>query len=254
MKKAHSNSVNRKKIFFLWLLSLCLVFFNLSCGLDVISVVLEDPVSVSTSPNKESDSFSPQSTFSFSTRKLDNSNDLGKGYVYYKIYNKAEVQNSEVNSLTNMANSTNKQDSAHGLTESYGYKELHYTKDNSQNSDVLTLENKSQSVDIRLTNDVVDSDILSAFVKIDGAKIGLPVRINGSSFDFGKSGINDKIPLASDDDTPALEKFPDEQPEDEAGKYYVSLFYVFMMYDESYIPRYSPIRYLGTVTVNTKSF
>ena len=247
MKKAHRNSIYGKS-FFLCLLAVCLVFFNVSCGLDVISVVLDDPVSVTSSPNK--DSTLEGCIFEFSTRKLDNSNDMGKGYVYYNIYNKSSIENSEVNSLTTIANdSVRKFESAHSLINTYGYKELHFSNDTGASSDVFTLDNQNQNeIRIRLSNygDEAGSKF-SAYIKIGDAIKGVPVRLNGSSFDFGRAGSNDKVPETTDDDA---RKFEESQSDEEKGLYYVALFYVFMMYDDFYTPVYSPIHYLGTVTIN----
>ena len=90
---------------------------------------------------------------------------------------------------------------------------------------------------------------MSAYIKLGDSKIGTPVRKDGSTFDFGRSGSNDKVPEITDDDA---RKFDDNQSEEEKGLYYVALFYVFMMYDEYYTPIYSPIHYLGSVKIDSK--
>ena len=231
---------------------MCLVFFNTSCGLDVISILIDDPVTgVESIPNENTTAFE-SCYFKFSTQKVDNANDMGKGYVYYKIYNKLDVMTSERNSLTSRAdNSTGKYESAHYLIN-YGYKELNYTSDNGSSTETLVLDNTSQDIRIRLTNYDDSSELHSASVLIDGKKKGVPVRNNGFSFDFGRSGSNDKLPVASDDDTPAVEKFPENQGENENGLYYVALFYFFEMFNDDFSPNRSPIHYLGTVTIDSK--
>ena len=225
---------------------MCLIFFNVSCGLDVISVVLEDPVSVTNQPNKDS-AFTNRS-FEFSTKKLDNATDMGKGYVYYKIYSKADIENNEVTSLNTLANDTTRNNSATSLINTYNYKELNYSKDDGKNYKSVVFDNKAQNIKIRLTNYVdTSSEEFSASIKIDDKGDGVPFRINGKTFDFGRKGSNDEIPVEADDDSSNGETKWDN----ESTTYYVALFYVFMMYDDFYTPLYSPIHYLGTVKIDS---
>ena len=215
----------------------------MSCGLDVISVVLDDYVSEVSEQPIESSLFADRS-FVFHTRKLDNANDLGHGYVYYKIYNKLSVANTETSVLTTLIeDAANKQNSFSRL-ESYGFKELRVK--NGTNFSTVQFENEVHTIDIRLTNYSAE---FNAHVIVDGTNTGVPVRTNGNTFDFGRHGENDKVPLETDDDTKNFTTRTIEDPD----LYYVSLYSVFMMYDEQYEPVFSPIHYLGTVKIDPTS-
>lgn len=246
MKKAYGKT-DRKFFHFFSLLSVCFIFLTTACGLDVVSVLLDDNVSHSTFPTI--DSQYDEMVFSFSTSKLDEANTLGRTYLYYKIYNSSTVLDSEVNSLTNLAGDSNKKyNSASSLLNTYHYQPLQL-KVEGTNGDVVSgfeLENASHNVKIRLTNYGVEE--FSAGIWLDDVKKGVPVRIVKSQpFDFGKE--NDFLPLLNEDDT---KNFVENQAEKDLDFYYVALFSVFMMLDDDFVPIYSPIHCLGSVKINSK--
>ena len=254
MKKAYNSK--RKYLIFLGLLSVCLVFFNLSCGLDVLDAVLEDPFSPQNIPNRDSEY--DASHFSFTTTKLENSNSFGKGYIYYKIYNKESIKNSEVDYVSSMANdSTRKYNSATTLINSYSYKELHYASGFGANPIPLALDNDSQDVYIRLTN--YSTDAFKAQIVIDGKSYGIPLRYNGKSFDFGRSGDYHEKPVkiqgasSSEESSTDIRRL-DSSGDDNGNTYYVVLYGVFYMPTESFEKIiYSPVHYLGEVKINAAS-
>ena len=249
MKKAYGK--NKRNIVYLFLISVCFIFLTTGCGLDVISVVLEDPVSSSDEPNQTSQ-FGEMS-FTFSTHKLDNSNNMGHNYVAYKIYNKQSILESEVNTLQNILNDSNrKQNSAVSLLNTYYYRYLNIKgaasdKDSSQ----LEIDNGSHEIRIRLSNYDDTSEEYSAGIWVDGKRKGFPCRVSGAySFDFGRKGDFDVIPQKDDEDA---KNFVENPLEEEKGNYYVALFSVFMMFDDDYSAIYSPIHYLGCVKIDSNS-
>ena len=253
MKKAYNSK--RKYLFFLGLLCICLIFFNTACGLDVMDSVLEDPFYIESIPNIESGY--ENCSFKFSTVKLDNSNSFGKGYVYYKIYNKASRKNSEVNNIESMtSDSSRKYNAATTLINSYGYKELHYVSSLGGASSVLSLDNASQDIYIRLTN---YAEPFIAQISVDNETVGIPVRYNGKSFDFGRSGDYNEKPVKSPNTSSTEEsasdyKLLDSNGDENGNAYYVVLYGVFYMPTESFEKIiYSPVHYLGEVKIDARA-
>lgn len=245
MKKAYSD--RRKSLFFLVLFAICLSFFNAGCGLDVIDSVLEDPFYTDNVPNIESGY--ENCNFKFSTVKLDNANAFGKGYIYYKIYNNSNRKNTEVNNIESMtSDSSRKYNAATTLINTYSYKELHYVSSLGGSAATLSLDNASQDVYIRLTN---YADPFIAQITVDNGAVGIPVRYNGKSFDFGRTGENYEKPVK-------LTNSSEESASDirlldsgNGNTFYVVLFGVFSMPTESFEKIiYSPVHYLGEVKID----
>ncbi len=242
MKKAYVCKISFS------LLVLCCVCFFCACGLDVIKDIYADPVSDSNVPNNDSDFL--HRSFEFSVQKLSNANNLGHTYVYYKIYNRNSTLTNEYNTLVGLLSDDTKKATSSTRMIDYGYKELKVKADGIASNDMesVTLSNGSHTVLIRLTKDAEGFD---SRVDIDGAYAGVPCRTNGNSFNFfgigdGNSATADfyKEPVSGDDDAKSLSSSPDA-----AKTYYVCLFSVFMNYDESYNPVYSPIHYLGQIKI-----
>lgn len=250
MKKAYNSK--GKYFFFLGLLSICLLFFNSACGLDELDAILDDPFSMEEEPPNIDSEFARRH-FSFSTKKLDNANDFGRGYVYYKIYNNSSKMDSEVNTIESMINdSARKYNSATSLIDNYGYKELCIASSYAgiSQSTTFTLENKDQSVRIRLTNYDDTNDDFSAKIFVDDSFKGIPVRVNDNkTFDFGRD--IDELPLKDEDDTKG---FSETQAESEENMYYVVLYGVFYMLSDTFEKTiYSPVHYLGKVKIDSTS-
>ena len=247
MKKAYNSK--RKYLFFLGLLCICLVFFNTACGLDEIDVILDDPFLTDNIPKIDSEN--SMSFFAFSTKKLDDDkiNNLCKGYIYYKIYNNSSTMQSETGNIESMINdSARRYYSATTLIENYSYKELYCAENYSKipQADVFSLDNKSQVIRIRLTNLDDTTDEFSARISVDGTVKGIPARLNNKTFDFGRTGSYDSEPKKEDDDTRGF-----SETTTESKNYYVVLYGVFSMPAESFEKIiYSPVHYLGAVTIN----
>lgn len=245
MKKAYNS--RRKYFVFLGLLYICLFFINVSCGLDVLDAVLEDPFVTNESLPNESSAFDSR-TFRFTTTKLDNANDFGKCYVYYKIYNSSRKE-SEKNQLDSIAaDSSRKHNSYSTLINSYSYQPLHFITLNGGQEEELSFENQSQNVSIRLTN--YGTDAYSARVIVDDVVIGTPVRYNGKSFDFGRTGDNDekpvKLPTAEENNSDVK-----SLTEGDTNTFYVVMYGIFQMPSDSFDKIiYSPIHYLGEVKID----
>ena len=246
MKKAYNSK--RKFYIFPGLLCICLIFFNISCGLDVLDAVLEDPFYTDDRPNVESEF--DKRHFAFSTSKLDNSNSFGKGYVYYKIYNKASKKESEVNNIESMtSDSSRRYNAATTLINNYSYKELQYTSGLGQIVSPLTLDNVNQDIYIRLTNYV---DTFIAQIRIDDKEVGIPLRYNGKTFDFGRTGEYDEKPVkanATEESSTDVRLF-DSAGDGNGDTFYVVLYGVFSMPTDSFEKIiYSPVHYLGEVKI-----
>ena len=248
MKKAYSDK--RKSLFFLGLLAVCLLFLTVSCGLDVVDAVLDDPFYLDTAPPNETSSFDLR-TFTFSTVKLDNANEFGKSYIYYKIYNRNSKKESEKNNLENItADSSRRHNAYTTLLNSYSYQPLHYEKTLGGQLEEFSLDNKAQTVSIRLTN--YGTDAYAAKITVGNTTIGIPMRINGKTFDFGGKGDYDASPekVPSAEESSSDVKGLSDTPED--GKYYyVVLYGIFYMPSESFDKTfYSPVHYLVEVKID----
>lgn len=251
MKKANSNK--RKSLFYLVLFAVCLCFFNTACGLDTINVVLDDPCYPSHTPDV--DFQFDESYFEFTVRKLDNANDFGQTTVYYKIYNDKSKALSEASSLISASeDSVRKLTSVTTMTDQFGYKELHYLDKTTGRSKSLNLSNARHTIWIRLTNYDDTSEEYSAGIKVDNQLYGIPVRRNGKTFDFGRTGENDENPSVNISDANSTDSdtkgFLEKQAEDEENIFYVVMFTAFQMFNDSYEPVNSPVHHLGLVKIN----
>lgn len=247
MKKTYSSK--RKYFIFPGLLFICLFFINTSCGLDVLDALLEDPFVTTEVPN-ESSAFD-KCTFQFSTQKLDNANDFGKCFVYYKIYNKASIKNSEKTTLDNIAADSSRKHNAYSqLLNNYYYQPLYFVQTAGGQEEEFSLENDSHEISIRLTNYLTDA--YSARIIVDGSTVGTPVRYNGKTFDFGRNGDKDGRPVkvpSAEENTSDVKRLADDP--DDPDTFYVVLYGIFYMPSESFDKIiYSPIHYLGEVKIN----
>lgn len=230
----HREKLNRLKA--VLVISL---FFLTGCGLDVVKDVYADPVTTISPPTL--DSAADAMVFEFSTSKLTDSTNMGQIYLYYKIYNKLSVHDSEQNYLSGLAADENKSATSANRMLEYGYRELHVDKNGNGgagvDTEVFTLSNEDHIVQLLLTAPGYDPEIV-----VDSTRIGTPCRTNDRNFDFFESSDGSNKPVAEDEDT---KNFSDNSD----GAYYVALFSVFSTFDESYEPLYSPVHYLGSIKV-----
>ena len=250
MKKAYNSK--RKSLFFLGLLCICLIFLTNSCGLDVLEAVLDDPFTTEFVPN-ESSAYDSR-TFTFYMKKLDNANVFGKGYVYYKIYNNSSKRTTEKNTLDNMAaDSSRKLNAYTTLINSYSYKPLRYVTALGGQPEEFTMDNESQTVSIRLTN--YSTDAYAARIMIDNQTVGIPLRYNGKTFDFGRTGDYDEKPAkvsSAEESSSDVKGFVDDSNSN--NTFYVVLYGIFYMPTETFDKTiYSPIHYLGEIKIDATS-
>ncbi|MBO4640941.1 MAG: hypothetical protein J5710_14415 [Treponema sp.] len=256
MKKAYSGK--RKSLFFLGLFAMCLFFFNISCGLDVLDAVLDDPFTTNESPSFVNEEEQPPENmyFRFSTSVLTNANDFAKGYIYYKIYNSAKTKDSEKSTIESVvSDSSRRHDSYTTLINNYSYQPLHYASSIDSPDSEFEFENdKVHEIRIRLTNYYEDSTDFSAGITVDNTNLGIPLRFNGKTFDFGRTGSKDEKPqkvLSSEESYSDVRKL-EENPENDF--FYVVLYGVFNMPTDTFEKTiYSPVHYLGEVKIDSDS-
>ena len=256
MKKAYNSK--RKYCIFLGLLSICLIFLNTACGLDELDAVLDDPFSTEEAPPNIEAEYEKRH-FSFTTKTLDNANDFGKSYIYYKIYNNVSTMNSEVGVIDGMINDTvRKYNSALTLLDNYSYKELYCASSygNVSNAEQFVLSNNAQhTVRIRLTNYDETVDDYSAKIIVDGTERGIPFRFNYKSFDFGRNNPSyDEKPVKAETDerNSDTRNFSDPTADGVDANYYVVLYGLFSMPTDTFEKTiYSPVHYLGAVKIDS---
>lgn len=244
------------------------LFFLTSCGLDTY-IVVDSPTNVINPPSYTTEDYNNE-CFEFWT------NDSGVAsypsdfkylgtQVYYKIYGSSSTLASEVSYLQNLANdsenSARAPDKLLNPTSSggYGYQALQST--NVSDSSVLIpyVDGKlTQNVYIRLT-DYQNLEEFSARILVDGKFLGgssvktVPVRFeNDLSFNFGRTGENDKKPVPYDSSTGEGD-LDVKGPVPSDGVWYVAMFAVGVGRDVTYTMQYSNILYLGSVAIDSNS-
>ena len=253
MKKTQTNKL---RFFLFFVIQMCLFLFNVSCGLDTFEVI-EEPFEIIKRPEfNDIDEVQvlENKYFEFYTNETGTYSEitfLGTE-IYYKIYNDYNAMKSERSSLITASESTSTSATAsQSLLNSY--KKLRIGVDATSSVDLLVPKSSvNQKVYIRLTDG--GSDGYEACVKVNGnylkgtLEASRPVRAleKPYTFNFGRTGDNDKIPDEQDNDlkyttTPS-----------KADTYYVCLFAVGTGVDVYWTPQYSNILYLGTVTINSK--
>ena len=142
-----------------------------------------------------------------------------------------------------------KYNAATTLISSYSYKELHYASALGGTVTPVVLDNSSQNVYIRLTNYVSP---FIAQISIDNKAIGIPLRYNGKTFDFGRTGEYDEKPKNNNnEDIPLDCKRLDTKGDGDGDTFYVVLYGVFSMPTDSFEKIiYSPVHYLGEVKID----
>lgn len=253
MKKAYSDK--RKSFYFLGLLAVCLSFFNISCGLDVLDTLLDDPFTTTETPYDTSEF--ERRTFYFSTSRLNDANEFGRGYVYYKIYNSSSVKESEIDNISTLVSDSSKRHESYTtLINNYSYKMLHYLNPTTNQDYELVLDNKAQNITIRLTNYYESTTDYSAKITINDTYVGIPLRFNGKTFDFGRNGEKDEKPVrvtGTEENETDVKRFA-EEGDDGDNTFYVVLYGVFNMPTETFDKTiYSPVHLLGEVRINADS-
>lgn len=163
-------------VFATCILVLCLVFFNLSCGLDIIEYY--EPPYVTINPPEPENIDSNQKYISFSTNNSENTSISFKGTnVFYKIYNNREDARIDRDKLKSISQNDYSGTSAETLITNYKYAMLN-------NSNILCPKSESGSdYDVRI--DFTDSNKFALIINGDEQK---PLRaVENYEFNFDSS-------------------------------------------------------------------
>lgn len=164
------------KVFAICILVLCLVFFNLSCGLDIIEYY--EPPYVTINPPEPENIDSNQKYILFSTNNSENTSISFKGTnVFYRIYNNREDARNDRDRLKSISQNDYSGTSAETLITNYKYAMLN-------NSNILCPKSESGSdYDVRI--DFTDSN---SFALIIDGKEQKPLRaVENYEFNFDSS-------------------------------------------------------------------
>lgn len=235
----------RKRTIFSLLLTGCLIFFNLSCGLDTFYVI-DAPTNVLHKPDCSSIDYS-ENYFDFYTndKKYENLKFLGTE-IYYKIYKSSSRLNSEADDLITLANkSDSASSSADRMIQTYKFQPLRAAGHEGESVLIPTVES-NQRINIRLSN----YTIYPAQITVDGENIYgsasrvIPVRNLPSKPNFNfRTAVSDSVPKSDDVDVNTSGSSTSE------SIWYVSMFAVAIGQDSSYTPVYSTVLYLGSVQI-----
>ena len=164
------------KVFATCLLVLCLVFFNLSCGLDIIEYY--EPPYVTINPPEPENIDSNQKYILFKTNNSENTSISFKGTnVFYKIYNNREDARNDRDRLKSMSQNDYSSTSANKLIDDYKYAML-----NKNNSNILCPKSGSD-YDVRI--DFTDSNSFALIINGEKQK---PLRaVENYEFNFDSS-------------------------------------------------------------------
>ncbi len=168
------------KVFATCILVLCLVFFNLSCGLDIIEYY--EPPYVTINPPEPENIDSNQKYILFSTNNSENTSISFKGTnVFYKIYNNREDARNDRDRLKSISQNDYSGTSAETLITNYKYAMLNK---NINNSNILCPKSESGSdYDVRI--DFTDSNRFALIINGEEQK---PLRaVENFEFNFDSS-------------------------------------------------------------------
>ena len=238
----------RKRTIFSLLLTGCLIFFNLSCGLDTFYVI-DAPTNVMHKPDCSSIDYS-DNYFDFFTadKEYEAIRFLGTE-VYYKIYKSSARLNTEADDLVSIANkSDNTSAAAERMIQSYKFQALRGAGHKGENI-LIPANGSNQRINICLS----DYTIYPALITVDGnniygdASTVKPVRnlSDDKYFNFRASAASSSanaVPLEGEVDVNTSGTSSDSD-------WYVSMFAVAIGQDSSYVPVYSNILYLGSVRI-----
>lgn len=231
----------RKRTIFSLILTGCLIFFNLSCGLDTFYVI-DGPTNVVHKPDCSSIDYS-DNYFDFYTvdKEYESVKFLGTD-VFYKIYKSSVRLNSEADDLITLANKSDSTSAAaERMIQSYKFQSLRAAGHAADSVLIPTVES-NQRIVIRLNT---YTNLYPAQITIDGGEnIGIPVRNLPSrpGFNF-RSNVSDTLPKAEDVDVNT------SGSSSESNIWFVSMFAVAIGQDATYSPVYSNVLYLGSVRI-----
>lgn len=174
------TQTNKIMVFATCILVLCLVFFNLSCGLDIIEYY--EPPYVTINPPEPENIDSNQKYISFRTNNSENTSISFKGTnVFYRIYNNREDARNDRDRLKSISQNDYSGTSAETLITNYKYAMLN-------NSNILCPKPKSGSDDYDVRIDFTDSNKFALIINVDGKEEQKPLRaVENYEFNFDSS-------------------------------------------------------------------
>lgn len=245
------KTICKKYFFTKYFLAGCffvLTFLNFSCGLDTYYEI-EAPTTVLHEPSYNS--AYDERYFTFMTNEAINSANQGFSFtgtnVYYRIYDDISELNRDRSNLQSMATSNDINainSAAFSLIQpkgsGYGYCLLN-TVEERESSTLIPSAALDRRIKIRLTNYGAVYEFRS-YIDIEDGPTYTPLRENGKSFDFGRDGSRDAIPVQGDIDY--------SYSSSGTGIKYVALYALAIGHDASYSNYYSTISYIGTVSID----
>jgi len=249
------GSVRRKyHLYELFSLALCcLCFFG--CGLETI-YALDEPMLLHSSTYSTVQF--EEKYFEFETNEVKNSDPLinpppfkflGTD-VYYKIYNRYDSITSVTSALSSANNSTDPSSAANLLKKNYKYVQLGST---SGAAHLIESTQVNRRIYIRLTNYQTDrryqAKIIVGYAGDSSIVATMVPKREGNrySFDFGRTGAEDRTPAEGEDDySHSSSGFSSSYP----NTYFVDMYAVSVGRDTTYTTYYSKVLHLGTVAVN----
>lgn len=241
----------RKGVFFSFILTGCLILFNVSCGLDTV-YYLEAPNNTVHKPDCDSID-QTDSYFEFWTvdKNYDGLRFLGTE-VYYKIYTDSSRLKSEAANLQSLSNSeTSTSASAERMINTYGFKALQ-AEGYSDRSILIPASGSNQRIYIRLSDYGTE---WPAKITVNGnniygsSSLVIPVRNISTRPSFNFQAIKltqpDKLPQSGDADLNT------SGTATAADSWYISMFAVAVGQDSTYSHMYSNILYLGSVKISS---
>lgn len=234
-----------KKVFFSFLIVVCLFIFNTSCGLDVFYLI-ESPVARKTISVENS---VDDREFEFVTNEILSIEGLSitGTDVYYKISDNYDNLLSDVSYINSNENNNSSRDKL--ITSGRKFQNLKVRNYNS--SVLIPFTGTNKNVKIRLV-DNLNSDLYPARILVDNANLtggsenAVPVRnipVAHNDFDFTNP---ETIKPVNDDSDASISSASDE------GIYYVALFAVTVGHDAAYTNYFSEPVYLGCIKINSK--
>ncbi len=230
----------RKRLFFSFILTGCLILFNSACGLDTF-YELNEPYNVVHKPDCSSIDYTESYFEFFSAPKPDDGVPI-KFFgtdVYYKIYKSPSQLRSDAEAIQAIANRDNSNAAAQAMIEGNSYKFQPLRASGHTNANAL-ISGDGVRVYIRLS----DYPLYPAQISFDGGdSIGIPVRLEDSKKTFNfKSASPDSIPINTEDDVNTSGSSTDSD-------WYVSMFAVAKGNDVNSSLVYSNVLYLGSVRI-----
>ena len=230
----------------------CLCFFG--CGLEEY-YVLEAPFQTGKVPTYDTTGYD-EKYFDFVTNDTGNAaispsfNFLGTA-VYYKIYNRYESIGTVTSALSSANNSTEYSAAATLLTGTYKYRQLGTASGTT--TPLIASTGADRRIYIRLSNYQIDAryqaKIIVGYTGDSSVAATMVPKREGNrySFDFGRTGSEDRTPADGDDDySYSSSGFSSSYP----NTYFVDMYAVSVGRDTTYTTYYSKVLHLGTVAVN----